>query len=125
MAKADKSSDALPTEQNLSRVKIRQNRPINKTTMNRWQSFVVKPRQACNLTVISLLERQKLSFAAKLGDRLYNLKKNCDWNPSATMLSGLMNRSGADGICWLSAYARDVSKICCDKTFLLILSGQF
>ena len=101
MAEADKSLDALPTEQNLFRVKIRQNRLIDKTTINRCQSYVVKPRQACNLTVISLLERQKLSFAAKLGDRLYNLKKHWKWNPSATMLAGLMNRSGADGICWL------------------------
>ena len=34
LAEAEKSSDALATEQNLSRVKIRQNRLINKTATN-------------------------------------------------------------------------------------------
>ena len=41
LAEADKSSDALPTEQNLSRVKIRLNQLINKTAINLCQSFVV------------------------------------------------------------------------------------
>ena len=84
-------------------VKIRQNR-LNKQKrdklVNHWSYEL---RKARNWTEISILERQKLSFAEKRGDskilkRLRINPWNWRWNPLPTMLVGLVNRSGADGI---------------------------
>ena len=49
----------------------------------------------CSISHDKRVERQKFSFAAKLGGSEIG---NWKWNPSATMLAGLMNRSDADGI---------------------------
>ena len=110
-------------------VKIRQNR-LNKQKcdklVNHWSYELGKAR---NWTEISLLERQKLSFAAKFGDSKILKRQrinpwNWRWNPLATMLAGLVNRSGADGIwrLWnLSCGCNWRKKNCHDKICPLIV----
>ena len=92
-----------------------------------------KLRQESDWTEINLLDRQKLSFAAKFGDSkiLKGLRINPGswrWNPLATMLAGLINRSGTNGIWrfWIfNPDATDETKICHDYICSLIFSRQF
>ena len=78
--------------QNFPGVKIWQSRlnKQNRGTLVNHLSYRI--RQACNWTEVSLLERQKLSFAAKLRDskvlkRLRINPGNWRWNPLATSWS--------------------------------------
>ena len=85
LAEADKSS--VHRQQNLSWVKIMQNRLnkqsreklVNRLSYKPWQTWRKAKIFFCCLT---------------RGSEIGNWK----WNPSATMLAGLMNRSDADGI---------------------------
>ena len=89
----------------------------------------LKIRQACNWTEMSLLERQEMSFDAKLGD-FKVLKRhrtnlgNWMWNPLANLWTD-QALTEFDGFEFFYADTTDETKICLDKICSLILSEQF
>ena len=84
-------------------------------------------------TEFSLLERQKLSFSAKLGDFkiLMGLRinpGNWRWNALATLLASLMDRQALmefDEFEIFNVDATDKTKTCQDRICPLILLGKF
>ena len=89
LAEAGKSSNAPPTKLVLVPFKKKWKNRLQKQRRDRlFNHLSYKLRQACYWTEISLLERQKLSFAAKLGNskilkRLSINPGNWRWNPLA------------------------------------------
>ena len=80
-----------------------------------------------------MLQRQKLSFSAKLGDSkvLIGLginPGNWGWNPLATLLASLMDRQALmefDEFEIFNVDATDKTKTCQDRICPLILLGKF